>query len=559
MQWFNDMKIGKRLLVSFGTVLCLLVLVAGVGLWGVIAGENATEAILETEGELLRHSVQLDADILGLRRYEKDIFLNIEKPEKVVDYFKKWSQMHAKVSAGIAGLEKTATHADDLEKIRAIKEHLQQYKAGFASVYGMVDAGQLKTPQEGNAAINKYKDAIHNMEETTIQLAVDANLAVEAAKAQILKAMRRAIWLVILFSSLAVVLGVVLALIVARGISVPLRLGVDFTVAVANGDLSQIIALNRKDELGELAAALNTMAKNLSVMIGEIDSSVNTVSSSATEMSSIAEHLYAGANTTVQKANTVAAAAEEMNANMTSVASAMEQASTNVRTVASATEEMSASIGEISRSAEHARESANNAVKQSQRASERVNELGQAAEEIGVVTETIRAISDKTDLLAMNATIEAARAGEAGKGFAVVANEIKELAKKTAESTEDISRRLQGIQKTTGLTVTEIQEVSQVINRLEEIVSAIATAVTQQKSATAEISENIGQTSLGIQEVNVNVSQTSLAAGQVAQEISDVNESANEISNSSAQVQQSAAELSRLAEQLKEMIRKFKV
>ena len=188
-----------------------------------------------------------------------------------------------------------------------------------------------------------------------------------------------------------------------------------------------------------------------------------------------------------------------------------------------------------------------------------MNELGLAAEEIGVVTETIRAISDKTDLLAMNATIEAARAGEAGKGFAVVANEIKELAKKTAESTEDISRRLQGIQKTTGLTVAEIQEVGQVIHQLDEIVNAIATAVSQQKSATAEISENIGQTSLGIQEVNVNVSQTSLAAGQVAQEISDVNESANEISNSSAQVQQSATELSRLAEQLKEMIRKFKV
>ena len=101
------------------------------------------------------------------------------------------------------------------------------------------------------------------MEETTIQLAAEANLEVEAAKAQILKAMRRAVWLVLLFSSLAVVLGVVLSLIVARGISVPLRQSLDFTVAVANGDLSQVIALNRKDELGELTAALNAMARNL--------------------------------------------------------------------------------------------------------------------------------------------------------------------------------------------------------------------------------------------------------------------------------------------------------
>ncbi|MEW6501204.1 MAG: methyl-accepting chemotaxis protein [Thermodesulfobacteriota bacterium] len=559
MQWFNDMKIGRRLLVSFGAVLALLVVVVGIGLWGVSSVTNATEVILAQEGKLLQHAAQLDANILGLRRYEKDIFLNVEKPEKVADYFKKWTKEYALVNERIAVLEEVAVHADDVAKIAAIKETLREYKAGFDMVYGMVGAGEIKTPQEGNAAIGKYKEPIHTMEATSVQLADDANAAVEQAGTAIRRTAQRVIWLVAAFSLLAVILGVVLALVVARGISLPLRQGVDFSIAVAGGDLTRSIALNRKDEIGELTTALNAMARNLSAMIGEIEASVNTVSSSATEMSSIAEHLYAGANVTVQKANTVSAAAEEMSSNMTSVASAMEQASSNVNTVASATEEMSASIGEISRSAESAKVAAGNAVRQSDLASERVNELGQAAEEIGVVTETIRAISDKTDLLAMNATIEAARAGEAGKGFAVVASEIKELAKKTAESTEDIARRLQAIQKSTSLTAAEIREVGEAISQVDGIVGVIATAVTQQKTATAEISENIGQTSLGIREVTVNVSQTSQAAGQVAQEIGEVNESAGGIENSSAQVQQSAAELSKLAEQLKEMIRKFKV
>ncbi|MDP2106138.1 MAG: MCP four helix bundle domain-containing protein, partial [Desulfobulbaceae bacterium] len=284
MQWFNNMKIGKRLLVSFGTVLLLLVLVAGVGLWGVIAGEHATEAILTGESKLLQNSVQLDADILGMRRYEKDIFLNIDKAEKVTDYFKKWSKEYAKGNQRIAELEKAAVHAEDLAKVRAIKEYLQQYKTGFDTVYGMISTGQLKTPQEANAAIGKYKEASHNMEATTIKLAEDANLAVEAARALIQKATQRVIWLVVAFSALAVMLGGSLAIIVARGISTPLRQGVDFTIAVANGDLTQAMASNRKDEIGELATALNAMARNLSTMIGEIDSSVNTVSSSATEM-----------------------------------------------------------------------------------------------------------------------------------------------------------------------------------------------------------------------------------------------------------------------------------
>ena len=350
-----------------------------------------------------------------------------------------------------------------------------------------------------------------------------------------------------------------LGVFVAKQIADPLTKGVDFAKTISNQDLSTTLDIDQQDEIGDLAQALNNMVENLANMVKDIDNGVGTLSSSSTEMATIATQMSSVSDTTVAKSNTVSAAAEEMNSNMNSVAAAMEQASTNISTVASGTEEMSASIGEIAQNAAQARSSVNNAVDRSQKASVQVNELGKAAEEIEIVTETIKAISDKTNLLALNATIEAARAGEAGKGFAVVANEIKALAQQTAEATEDIASKLQGIQSSTGMTVAEIEEVSQAINQVDEVVGAIAAAVEQQNASTKEITENLGQASMGMTEINENVNQSSTASGEVAKEISEVNEAASEMSNSSAQVQQTSGELSALAEQLKQLVGKFKI
>ncbi|MEW6288872.1 MAG: methyl-accepting chemotaxis protein [Thermodesulfobacteriota bacterium] len=363
----------------------------------------------------------------------------------------------------------------------------------------------------------------------------------------------------ITFSLIAIAAGLGLAFLITRSITTRLGKAVDVLKEMSKGNIGNRLKMDSTDEIGQMAAAMDAMAGNLTEMIKEIDHGVATLSSSSTEMAAIADQMASGAETTVAKSNTVAAAAEEMNSNMTSVAAAMEQATTNISTVASGTEEMSASIADIAQNTSRAKGSTSKAVERSDKASSQVNELGRAAEEIEVVTETIKAISDKTNLLALNATIEAARAGEAGKGFAVVANEIKDLAQQTADATGDIAKKLQGIQQSTGMTVSEIREVSEAIKQVDEIVSAIAAAVEQQNSASKEISENVGQASMGLKEINENVTQTTQAAGEVTKEISEVNESANEMSNSSAQIQQSAGELSKLSEQLKLMVSKFKL
>jgi len=370
---------------------------------------------------------------------------------------------------------------------------------------------------------------------------------------------KRSSMIIAIISIIAVLLGIGFAILIARGIVGPVNKGVDFARKMSEGDLTQTIDMDQQDELGILAAALNTMSANLRKIFTDINEGMETLSSSSTELSAISQQVTSGADTTAGKTNNVATAAEEMNANMSSVAAAMEQASTNVSTVASGAEEMSATIAEIAKNAENAKEITDQAVAQGKSASERINELGKAAQEVGKVTDTINAISSQTNLLALNATIEAARAGDAGKGFAVVANEIKALAQQTASATGEIAAKITGIQDSTGATVTEINEIARINGEVDEIVSTIATAVEQQASTTQEIAENIAQASSGISEVNENVAQTSEVSGTITKDIVEVNEASSEMSNSSAQVQQSADELSSLAEKLNEMMSQFKV
>ncbi len=356
-----------------------------------------------------------------------------------------------------------------------------------------------------------------------------------------------------------VLLSFVIAFMIVKRITVPLADAVDFAKKMSEGDLTQTLDIDQKDEIGILAGALNEMGKNLRKMFEDISMGVDTLSSSSTELSAISMQMSAGFEQTSSKSGTVATAAEEMTTNMTSVSAAIEQASNNLSMVATASEEMTATIGEISQNSEKARGITGEAVVQAKSASDGVNKLGKAADEIGNVTETITEISEQTNLLALNATIEAARAGEAGKGFAVVANEIKDLAKQTATATIEIKEKIGSIQESTTGTVTEIEQISKVINDVNEIVSTIATAVEEQSVTSKEIAENVAQASQGIQEVTENVAQSSTVSGEISRDISEVNQASGEMSNSSSQVNMSAEELSKLSENLKGMVDRFEV
>lgn len=330
-------------------------------------------------------------------------------------------------------------------------------------------------------------------------------------------------------------------------------------VARGKGDLTHRLPVNSKDELGELAQWFNVFIDHLQTTIRNISENAFQLDSASDALSELSGQMAGSTREASHRSDNVAAATEQMSTNMSSVAASMEETSTNIEMVASASEQMTATINEIAQNSENARRISQSAVEQSTETTQQVDALGQAALEIGQITETINEISEQTNLLALNATIEAARAGEAGKGFAVVANEIKELARQTALSTSQIREQISRIQSTTKKTVAQIGDVSGVIHQVDDIVSNIAGAIEEQSATTKEIANNIAQAARGILEVNKNVSQSSVVSEQISKEISGLNSGVTTISSMGEQLNASANSLSELASRLQDAVQRFKI
>jgi methyl-accepting chemotaxis protein len=312
-------------------------------------------------------------------------------------------------------------------------------------------------------------------------------------------------------------------------------------------------------EMQALCVNFNSFICKLQMILQEVVESVKTVSSATQELSNISDKMSDGAEHVSGQSDSVSVAAEEMSVNMNSVAAASEEATTNMSIVASAADEMTTTIADVNKNTDQASKVTGEAVSEAENATSRVQDLGKAASEISKVTEVITEISNQTNLLALNATIEAARAGEAGKGFAVVANEIKDLAKQTAEATGQIKTKIEGIQSSTSATVDQIERITNVINNINDTVEIISSSVDGQASATQEIAANVAEATHGLEEVNENVAQSSVVSSQIAKDISMVNSSSTEISDASSEVKKSAANLSVSAEKLKEMTEGFKL
>lgn len=393
-------------------------------------------------------------------------------------------------------------------------------------------------------------------------------------------------WLIIIGVISLLIFGGV-SLFIATGILGPVSKVVDLANSLAGGDLSRRLNMTRKDEIGNMADALDDSCKKLAGLITLIREDAGMLANSAEEMSTVSAQMASNAEemsvqsetvagTTEQMSaniNTMASAAEEMSVNIQSVTSTAEQMSQNMDTVATSIEEMSSSIKEVAGSAQEGANIAVAAMEMSDTATKAMDILGQGAKEIGQVTDLIKRIAEQTNLLALNATIEAASAGDAGKGFAVVANEIKELASQSAHAAEDITKRIKGVQDNTQEAVRSIGGIADVINKINESSMVITKSVEQQTIAATEISSSVQQANTGasniassIAEIARGANDVSRSAAEAAKGINEVSENiqgvSKAVSDSNAgaqQVNSSASELAMMAAQILEMVGQFTV
>ncbi|HEY6794877.1 MAG TPA: methyl-accepting chemotaxis protein, partial [Kineosporiaceae bacterium] len=340
----------------------------------------------------------------------------------------------------------------------------------------------------------------------------------------------RTTWAVAL-ALVALVLGIGFGVLLIRSIVAPLRRMSSVLDGVASGDLTQHAGMSGRDELGLMSAALDRAT-------GAMRSAMTAISRAAGELATAADGVS-------RSSSEIAEAAAQTSGSSESVSAAAGEVSDNVQTVASAAAEMDASIREIASTAQGAARIGEQATEVIHATNDTVSKLGESSAEIGNVLKLITSIAEQTNLLALNATIEAARAGDAGKGFAVVASEVKDLAQETARATEDISRRIEAIQRDTTNAVSAIGEIAGIIQQLGDYQTTIASAVEEQTATTTEITHSVSLAAEG--------------SGGIAADISAVAQAAETTRVSVAAARQAAEAMARMSHELRQTISRFRV
>jgi methyl-accepting chemotaxis protein len=389
-----------------------------------------------------------------------------------------------------------------------------------------------------------------------VKLTNDDNAATEAEATRRVSLFSMILWLV---SGLVVVVVGAGVLGVAFGVIHPIARMTAVMKRLADGEMDgEIPALNRRDEVGAMAKAVQVFKEN-ALRMKEMETEQTALKQSAeNDRKSAIRRVADGFEQVVGKiVQSLSSASSEMRAATTSlgktaettqelaatVSMASEQSSSSAQSAAAASEQMASSVSEIGRQVQESHKIAHAAVQQAEQTNVRITELSQSANRIGEVVRMITAVAEQTNLLALNATIEAARAGEAGRGFAVVASEVKALSAQTAKATEEITSQITQMQTATDQSVSAIREIGKTIGHISEISSSIAAAVEQQGATTQEIARNVNHAAQG--------------ASEVAGGIADVHRGAVDTGAAASQVQGLAQSLQHESEQLSAEVDRF--
>ncbi|AHF70308.1 MULTISPECIES: methyl-accepting chemotaxis protein [Pseudomonas] len=436
------------------------------------------------------------------------------------------------IDASIQGLDrlKAAFNTTQADKIVQLETALRAYKA---SVQGFKDA---------DSSINATRKEMTGLGDAIFKVGSELTALQKTLAEQDTSQARN---LQLIGTLIALLLGVFAAIIITRQITRPLQETLEVVNRIASGDLSHTVVITRRDELGVLQQGIQRMGATLRELITGIRDGVTQIASAAEELSAVTEQTSAGVNSQKVETDQVATAMHEMSATVHEVARNAEQASVAASTADKEAREGDKVVGE----AIHQIEKLANEVL---RSSDAMTVLEQESNKIGKVMDVIKAVAEQTNLLALNAAIEAARAGEAGRGFAVVADEVRGLAQRTQQSTEEIESLVAALQNGT-------RQVSDIMLGSRSLTDSSVALTRKAGTSLESITRTVSNIQAMNQQIAAAAEQQSSVADEISRSILNVRDVSEQTAEASEETAASSVELARLGNQLQMMVSHFRV
>ncbi|PSF13329.1 methyl-accepting chemotaxis protein [Marinobacter fuscus] len=375
----------------------------------------------------------------------------------------------------------------------------------------------------------------------------DIQTQVERARDKIDESMASALTVIFAVSVLVVLVALVIGLIVGRTVTAPLARVSDMMqeIAEGDGDLRQRLPEDGRDELAELGRRFNHFVIKIQNTIREVGSTTDQVASAAEELSRVANETRQSVQEQGSETDQIASAINEM-------AATIQQISGNANEVEGAASDADRMAKEGGETISSAQGSVNQLSEEMEATALSINALAEKSNDIQQVLDVIHAVTEQTNLLALNAAIEAARAGEHGRGFSVVADEVRQLAKRSAESADQIREMIDGF-------VTESKASVERMNHSRQSSEATVERINHATTALNTIVTSITQIHDQVTQIATAAEQQSQVAEEINQNVVRIVDAAQRSDTGVTQTNEASHELARLGEHLRELVAQFKV